>query len=113
VIAGQEELTGPAVWVLESLSFDNGSSIRTNGYPLSITILGDLTVRGEANIHSFLETRTPPKPPKPPPASDGRGFNPGPSTEGSGAPGPSGGAGLPGVPGAAGVDGHVRRARAV
>jgi hypothetical protein len=107
VIAGQEELTGPTVWVYDSLSFENGSSIRTNGYPLTITVLGDLTIRGEASIYSFPEGQRPAKPAKPDAAPNGRGFDPGPNSEGFGAPGPSGQPGLPGVPGTPGVDGQT------
>src|SRR5438309_1900465 len=91
VISGHEELTGPTVWVYQSISFEKDSSVRTNGHPLSITILGDLTVRGEATIYSFSDGTMPPKPPTPRPAPDGRSFDPGPGSEGSGAPGPTGG----------------------
>jgi hypothetical protein len=39
-VAGHEELSGPAVWVYQDLMFENGSSLRTNGHPLTITVLG-------------------------------------------------------------------------
>jgi hypothetical protein len=108
LISGQEELMAPTVWVLDSLTFENGSSIRTNGFPLNITITKDLTVRGQASIYAFPATTSlPVAPDKPPRSPDGQSYNPGPNTEGSGAPGPTGGAGGPGRTGSPGLNGRT------
>lgn len=108
VIVGQEELNAPSVWVLDNLTFENGTSIRTNGFSLNITVTRNLTVRGEASIYAFPPTADlPAAPSKPPPAAAGRSYNPGPNTDGSGAPGPPGGPGAPGRNGDPGVSGKT------
>jgi hypothetical protein len=108
-LKGTIQLERPEIIDATALKIDGGTTIVTNGYPLTI-VVGDLIIDGTATIRSFSEEVLSKLPQKPEPAQAGTigaSFNPGPDSEGqgnaqngnSGGPGGNGMAGKPGLPG--------------
>jgi hypothetical protein len=100
-------LTSDTKWVFSELTL-NATTIKTNGYKLTIIVNGNLNIIGNARIYSFDKPASQPDPKKPvKPARGTPSYDPGPNTPGymPGANGRTGGGGPAGINGTAGASG--------